>query len=110
MAKPLSDASDFDSPWKDALDQFLEAFLAFFFPTIPADVDWTRGHESLDKEFQQIIRTAAMGKRLADNLFKVWLRDGLEQWLLIHVEVQGGFEVIFSERMFVYKCACILVV
>jgi hypothetical protein len=108
MAKPALDASDFDSPWKEALDQFLDAFLAFFFPAIHADVDWTRGHEALDKEFQQIIQNAGLGKRLADKLFKVWLRDGLEQWLLIHVEVQGDYESIFSERMFVYNVRAFL--
>jgi hypothetical protein len=94
---------DFDSPWKEALDQFLEAFLAFFFPQIHADLDWKRGYESLDKEFQQIIRAAKVGRRLADKLFKVWQQDGQEQWLLIHMEVQGGYESTFAERMFVYN-------
>jgi hypothetical protein len=95
--------TDFDSPWKEALDQFLEAFLHFFFPAIHADLDWPSGHEALDKEFQQIVRGATAGKRLADKLFKVWLRDGQEQWLLIHVEVQGEREADFAERMFVYN-------
>jgi hypothetical protein len=94
--------SDFDSPWKEALEQFFPAFLDFFFPQVYAAVDWSRGHEALDKELQQIVREAAIRRRYADKLFKVWLRDGLEAWVLIHVEVQSQREEDFGERMFVY--------
>jgi hypothetical protein len=60
----------------------------------------------LDKEFQQIIKSAKLGRCLADKLFKVWELDGQEQWLLIHVEVQGGYESGFDKRMFDYNvCA-----
>ena len=76
MAKSKSARDDFDSPWKDALHQYLQQFLEFFYPAICSDVDWTRGYEALDKEFQQIIRRAKVGKGMADKLFKVWLRDG----------------------------------
>ncbi len=66
-------------------------------------MDWSRGYESLDKELHQIVHDAEVGARLADKLFKVWLRDGAETWLLIHVEVQGKREQNFSERMYVYS-------
>jgi hypothetical protein len=96
-------ATDLDSPWKEALDHFLAPFLAFFFPRAHADIDWTRGYQALDKEFQQLIRASEVGRRLADKLFKVWLTDGEECWLLIHIEVQGGYEKDFAQRMFVYN-------
>src|SRR5207244_13468325 len=95
MAKRTSARDDFDSPWKDALQRYLQQFLAFFFPAIAADIDWSRGYEALDKEFQQIIRRAKVGKALADKLFKVWLRAGTEHWLLIHIEIQGARETDF---------------
>ncbi len=105
MAKRPQAADDFDSPWKDALHVYLPFFLAFFFPDIHADIDWARGYEALDKEFQQIVRRANVGKLLADKLFKVWLRDGTQRWLLIHVEIQGDYEKEFPERMFDYNTA-----
>jgi hypothetical protein len=105
MAKRTAARDDFDSPWKDALQRYLPQFLAFFFPALAADIDWGRGYEALDKEFQQIIRRAKVGKGLADKLFKVWLRDGSEHWLLIHIEVQGEYEKAFPERMFRYNLA-----
>ena len=56
-------ATDFDSPWKEALERFLPAFLAFFFPEIHAAVNWGRGYESLDKELQQIARESIRRSR-----------------------------------------------
>ena len=62
---------ELDSPWKEALEYFLEWFLALCFPAVHAGIDWRRGYESLDKELQQIAHDAEVGKRLADKLFKV---------------------------------------
>lgn len=44
--------SDFDSPWKEALETYLEDFFAFFFPAIHMEIDWSQRPEFLDKEFQ----------------------------------------------------------
>ena len=71
------------------LEGYFPAFMAFFFPTANADIDWSRGYESLDTELAQIIRDAALGRRLADKLVKVWRRDGAEQVVIIHTEIQG---------------------
>jgi hypothetical protein len=83
---------DLDSPWKEALELFLAPFLEFFFPRVHEGIDWKRGYVSLDKELQQIVRDARVGRRLADKLFKVWRKDVREAWLLIHIEVQGQRE------------------
>jgi hypothetical protein len=95
--------SDYDSPWKQALEELFPAFLAFFFPPVHAAIDWSRDYESLDKELQQVVREAAVGRRYADKLCKVWLTDGQETWILIHVEVQSQQEDEFPERMFIYN-------
>jgi hypothetical protein len=95
--------SDYDGPWKEALDVYFEAFLAFFFPPAHADVDWSRGYESLDKELQQVAPEAESGRQVVDKLVKVWLRDGRETWVLIHVEVQSQVDADFAERMYVYN-------
>ena len=97
--------NDFDSPWKEALQRYFQPFLAFFYPAIYADIDWARGYDSLDKEFLQVVRRAKVGKGIADKLFKVWLRDGSECWLLIQVEVQATYDATFAERMFRYNLA-----
>jgi hypothetical protein len=43
-------ADDYDSPWKEALEQYLAECLALLFPEVHTDVAWERGHEFLDKE------------------------------------------------------------
>jgi hypothetical protein len=96
-------ATDYDSPWKEALDRYFEAFLALLFPEIHVQIDWSRGYEALDKEFQQVVRQAELGRRYVDKLFKVWTKDGAERWVLIHVEVQTTRDEDFPERMYVYN-------
>jgi hypothetical protein len=52
---------DYDSPWKEALDVYFEQFLRLLFPWLHTQIDWSRGYEVLDKEFQQIVREAEVG-------------------------------------------------
>jgi hypothetical protein len=94
---------DFDSPWKIALEQYFEPFMAFFFPQAHADIDWDRGYEFCDKELQQVVRDAELGRRWADKLVKLYRRDGEETWILVHIEIQSQEESLFPRRMFVYN-------
>jgi hypothetical protein len=77
--------------------------MAFFFPQIHADIDWSRGFEFLDQELQQVVRDAELGRRLADKLVRVWRLSGEETWVLIHIEVQSSEQAEFSFRMYVYN-------
>jgi hypothetical protein len=92
----------YDETWKEAMNLWFESFIAFFFPHVHRDIDWNRGWESLDNELQQVTRDADMGDKRVDKLVKVWLRDGAEAWLLIHIEIQSQREAGFERRMFVY--------
>lgn len=94
---------DYDSPWKEVLDKYFEAFMAFFFAEAHADIDWGRGYEMLDKELQRIVRQSKHGRRVVDKLVKVWLKNGKETWLLIHIEIQVWRERGFPRRMHVYN-------
>jgi hypothetical protein len=94
---------EYDSPWKEAIERYFEAFMAFFFPEAHAGIDWSRGYEFLDTELQQVVRDAELGRRLADKLVRVWRRDGEEAWVLVHVEVQGQPDIDFPRRMYVYN-------
>ena len=95
--------TDYDSTWKEMLENYFPAFMAFFFPEADQYIDWERGYESLDKELQQIVRDAELGRRLADKLMKVWRRSGEEQMVLIHTEVQGDPKEDFGKQMYVYN-------
>jgi hypothetical protein len=99
----MPDHDDFDSPWKEILGDYFQEFMAFFFPEIAEEIDWTKEYEALDKELHQITRDADMGSRLADKLLKVWKKNGQETWVLVHVEVQAQEEKGFGHRVYVYN-------
>ena len=56
---------DYDSPWKEALEQYFESFCEFYFPVVHEGIAWERGYEFLDKELQQVVRDAELGRRYA---------------------------------------------
>ena len=60
-------------------------------------IDWSQGYEFLDKELQQVVRDAEMGRRWADKLVKVRLKTGIEAFLYIHIEVQGNSKKIIYQ-------------
>jgi len=97
------DADDFDTPWKEVVMHHFPEFMAFYFPLAHAAIDWSRPHTFLDQEFGALTRDAELGKRLLDKLVSVYLHDGSEQWVLVHLEVQGWRDARFAERMFVYN-------
>ena len=94
---------DYDTPWKQILGRYFPAFLEFFFPTAYRGIDWTLGYTLLDKELQKVVRDATLGQRRADTLVQVTGRDGVEDRVLVHVEVQGEDTSDFAQRMFVYN-------
>ncbi len=100
-SEPTTD--DRDSPWKEALDQYLEPALRLLFPSVHAQIDWSRGWQSLDGELQKVVRDAEVGRRLADKLFRVFLRGGGEVWVALHLEVQGEVDQGLGSRVHVYN-------
>ncbi len=98
----MTTRDEYDSPWKEILSLYFQEFMEFFFPDIAKEIDWSRGYELLDKELRQITRESEVGFRLADNLVKVWKKDGQEAWVLAHIEIQGQEEKEFGHRVFVY--------
>ena len=95
--------TEFDSPWKDIIERYFEDFILFFFPQAHREIEWRRGFEFLDKELQQVVRDAELGRRLVDKLVKIYRRNGEEAWVLVHIEIQGQPETGFAERMYVYN-------
>ncbi len=96
-------ADDYDSPWKDAIELHFADFLHFYFPAAHAKIDWSRPISFLEQELREVVRDAELGKRFVDKLVKVSRHSGQDDWLYIHLEVQGSPQEAFAERMFVYN-------
>jgi hypothetical protein len=92
-----------DNPWKEVVEDWFEEFLVSFFPHVHREIDFPKGYEFLEQELREIIRDGETGKRIVDKLVKVFLLNGEEKWLLIHIEIQGYAQEAFPERMYVYN-------
>ncbi|XLZ72670.1 DUF4351 domain-containing protein [Massilia sp. SR12] len=79
------------------------AFMAFYFPELHAQVDWSRPPRFLDKEFAQVGFGDRPEGRLADKLVALTLRDGQEQWILVHIEVQAQHDETLARRVLAYN-------
>ena len=91
-----------DILWKGIIEDLFEDFLLFFFPQYVDQIDFSKGFEFLDKELQKIQPDNNSKRRFADKLVKVFLKNGKEKWILVHVEIQGYFEKAFGKRMYIY--------
>ena len=93
-----------DLLWKAALEDLFDDFLRFFYPDADRIFDLGRGFEYLDKELEQLFPpgTDAYAPRYVDKLVKLFTMAGTEEWVLIHVEVQGYTDDDFARRMFQY--------
>ena len=77
--------------------------MEFFFPSAYEEIDWSRKYEFLETELQQVRPQAEIGRRVADKLAKVWLKNGDELWVMVHIEVQNQRQTAFPERMYRYN-------
>jgi len=99
-----SQAASHDNAWKEILNEhYFPKFLRFYYPKTHRLIDFSKKIEFLDNEFQQIGIGSEVGHRRVDKLVKVFLKDGTEKWLLVHVEIQGAYEKGFEERLYIYN-------
>lgn len=100
MSEP---AAEFDGPWKEALEDYFCPFLDLFFPQIEREVDWDREVEFHDKELLKIVPDAATGTGIVDKLAKVWTRQGVQECVFVHVEVQTQNDPDLPRRLYQYN-------
>lgn len=95
--------SDYDGAWKEAFRSHLQDFIEKCFEKLATLIDWSRDPIWLDKEIGQIAGQAGHRNRHVDLLFKVWLIDGVEQWIFCHVEIQSSYDAGFGFRLDLYN-------
>ncbi|MFN8575240.1 MAG: hypothetical protein U0354_00135 [Candidatus Sericytochromatia bacterium] len=91
-----------DEKWKSLISKYLKDFLSFFMPDLYKEVDFDKGYEFLDGELNKIKIDSKSKNKRSDRLVKLFLKNGSEQYLLVHIEIQGYFEEDFSKCMFKY--------
>lgn len=96
-------ATDYDSPWKDALAAYFRDFMTLLWPSLATLIDWSKPHVFLDKELQRRVRDGDAGRSYVDKLVEVTTyRYGMRR-VLIHIEIQGRADARFPARMYRYN-------
>jgi hypothetical protein len=93
-----------DILWKSILEDIFDDFLRFFCPEADQLFDFSRKFEYLDKELDQLfqLQDGRYSPKFVDKLVKVFTLAGDEEWVLVHIEVQGYRDRFFEDRMFTY--------
>lgn len=93
-----------DLLWKGIIEDIFDDFLCFVSPEAKDLIDFSKGIDFLDKELEQLFppEDDEFKPKMVDKLARIYGRDGKEEWLLVHVEVQGRYSPDFGERMFTY--------
>jgi hypothetical protein len=94
---------DYDSPWKEGMELYFKELMQFFFPDIAREIAWDKGYQFLDKELQQVVRDAEIGRKHADKLVRVWSLQNEPFHVMIHIEVQSDKDRDFPRRMYIYN-------
>lgn len=93
-----------DSAWKEALSTYFKSFMELCWPNIFNQINWEKGYEILEQELLTISEyPSPIGNRLVDKLIKVWKKNGEENWVLVHIEIQAKKQNNFTERLFIYR-------
>ena len=99
---------DYDAFWKNLINRFFWNLLEMALPDLYADADTSREHELLDTKFTDVLNTndpeIHTSPHFADYVIKVHMKNGDEQWLILHVEIQGKGGEDLPGRMHHYKC------
>jgi len=98
---------DHDQLFKKVIRTFFKEFMQMFLPEEAERIDFKK-LEFLDKE--QFTDQGRRGRhRFLDLVAKAGLKDGGEEFILVHIEFEsGGFDKDFPRRMFQYLCQLFL--
>ena len=94
--------TDNDGAWKAILHAHFRDFIAFFWSEAYEAIDWTQPYQALEQELLEVGLKGDIGKRYIDKLFQVYLKEGTQQWILIHIEIQHKKNDEFPKRQFIY--------
>jgi predicted transposase YdaD len=95
-----------DILWKTIIEEVFAELLRFIYADADQVYDMDRGFEFLEKELAELNPQPDEEKdsRFADKLVKLYHKDGQEEVVLLHIEVQGDTtnREGFAERMYIY--------
>ena len=94
---------DYDARWKDIMHAFSEEFIEYFLPELYKDINLSIKIEFLEQELQKLVADEERkGKKIADKLLKVCLKNGESRFILVHVEIEGDAPSTYPREIYKY--------
>ena len=109
-AEEQEERFDFDGFWKDLIARFWREMLLSVIPDLYYAADLSVEPEFLDKELRDIMQSFSSQQdehnppRFVDTLMKIMLKNGGDEWVLLHIEIQGAGGEDLPTRMHRYYC------
>ncbi|MBL8889928.1 MAG: hypothetical protein JNL67_08100 [Planctomycetaceae bacterium] len=94
--------TEYDLPWKEIFDSYLQDFMQLCLPEGYELIDWHAPVENQEQELPRLFPESLSEGRVADKLFRVRIKGQSQPtWVMIHTEVQVSRTPDFAQRMFV---------
>jgi len=94
---------DYDNLFKTVMHRYFWEGLMIFCPALYGDADTSQEPEFLEQELEKIVYDLEKGANRTDLLVRVPMKNGSEQWVLTHLEIQGEDRKHLPTRMNRYR-------
>ena len=94
--------TDYDGLWKNLIEELFREFMQYFAPDLYPEIDFEKGATFINPELHQLFIENKKGRKYADKLVQVSLRNGEEKYIFVHIEIQAIGKEEFAKRMFQY--------
>lgn len=91
--------ANYGSAWDEILEAYLFDMIKYL-PNIAAAIDLELPYELLNNDFQQMTRYVEFNQGYTSKLVRVWLNQQEEEWIMIHIQVQGGYFEELPSKMY----------
>ena len=104
----MAERTDYDNTFKKVLSDFFWDALSLFLPSLCDAADKSEPPEELDGELRKVAFDMEGGAERVDMLRKIKLKNGEDEYVICHVEIQGAGGGDLPTRMMRYWSAIFL--
>lgn len=95
-----NDCAAYERAWNEIIEVCFADIIKYI-PNVNAGIDIELPYEFLNRDFQQISRDNEMIGEYTSKLVRVWLNKEEEEWIMLHLHVQGKYFEDLPRNMFI---------
>lgn len=94
------DCINYESAWNDIIEACFPDLIKYI-SELDTRLDLELPYEFLNRDFQQLNRELEITGEYASKLVRVWVNQPEEEWVLLHLHVQGEYFEELPSKMFI---------